>query len=343
MSNITFVPATDFVGTTTVVFTAYNSAGTAFSGALTVTVGNTQATAISYSSKLDTPVSFRPDDFNAISVNLTGKALSRVVFTLPASTVGRLYYDYDSSSSINTPVLADTAYYRSASPYISNVSFVPASGYHGVALVSYTAYNVDGTSYTGTVRITFREVEEDGSQHFHDVKKNLAWAAEAIDYLFEHGIISGTGSGYYNPNASISRGDFILMLCRAFDLRADAKGNFSDVDSDSYYSGAIAVAKELKIAKGGNEKFNPRSALSRQDAMVLIYRALEAADITIEEGSELDLRDFSDRNKISDYAVDAVAAMVKADIIKGYGGKLSPQRSVSRAEMAVILYRILTE
>ncbi len=171
---------------------------------------------------------------------------------------------------------------------------------------------------------------------------DLSWASKAIDYLFEQGIISGVKPGYYNPNASISRGDFTLMLCRAFDLSADSKGNFSDVDADSYYSDAISTAKALGIAKGSNGKFNPHSALSRQDAMVLIARALDAAGKSLPKGDSSDLDQFSDSKQISAYAADAVAALVKAEIIQGYGDNLRPHGNVSRAEMAVILYRILT-
>ena len=170
----------------------------------------------------------------------------------------------------------------------------------------------------------------------------MSWASEAIDYLFEQGIISGEKPGYYNPNASISRGDFTLMLCRAFDLSAGSKGNFSDVDADSHYYDAISTAKALGIAKGTHGKFNLNAALSRQDAMVMLSRALDAAGISISDGGSQDLSTFSDSKQISDYAADAVSSLVKADIIQGYGNKFMPHGNISRAEIAVILYRILT-
>jgi hypothetical protein len=97
------------------------------------------------------------------------------------------------------------------------------------------------------------------------------------------------------------------------------------VDDGSYYSDAISAAKALGIAKGSNGKFNPNSALSRQDAMVLIARALNAASVLIEEGNDPDLHKFTDSNKISDYASDAVAALIKGNIIQGYGDKLLPK------------------
>ena len=133
------------------------------------------------------------------------------------------------------------------------------------------------------------------------------------------------------------------MLCRAFDLKADANGNFSDVEQGSYYYGAIAKAKSLKIVKGSNGRFNPKEALSREDAMVLIFRALAASNISLPDGSQSDLQSFIDSGNISDYAAPAAKALIKANIIQGCDKKINPKGSVSRAEMAVILYRILSK
>lgn len=132
------------------------------------------------------------------------------------------------------------------------------------------------------------------------------------------------------------------MLSRAFDLESDFSDNFPDVEENSYYYNAIGKAKKLGIAKGSHGKFNPKSALSRQDAMVLIVRALEVSGIDLPDGSDGDLQVFKDKHNISDYAEAAFKTLVKAGIIKGSNKFLNPNSSVSRAEIAVILYRVLT-
>ena len=77
---------------------------------------------------------------------------------------------------------------------------------------------------------------------------NYAWAVSSIDRLYELGVVTGTGGGRYSPQNSISRGDFMLMLDRAFDF-ADVSGTgFTDVPAGSYYATAIASAKALGIA-----------------------------------------------------------------------------------------------
>lgn len=298
---------------------------------------------LSFNREKNEVLSFRAGSFASTFDQLTGADLSYVTFTIPDSKSGTLYLDYNSSKSDNAQVTSGTRYFTSVDPSLSDITFVPKADFIGTVTIPYTAFDKNDVGYNGTIQITYvEEIQKNkGSGHFRDVGIDLSWASEAIDYLFEQRIISGVKSGQYNPNASISRGDFILMLCRAFELSATPEGTFSDLDDDSYYNDAISTAKALGIAKGSDGKFNPNSALSRQDAMVLIVRALEADGWNIAEGDSSVLDQFSDSDKISDYAVDAVVALVTADIIQGYGDKLTPHGSVSRAEMAVILYRIL--
>jgi hypothetical protein len=118
------------------------------------------------------------------------------------------------------------------------------------------------------------------------------------------------------------------------------KTNFSDVPKGSYYYNAIAIAKDLGIAIGSNNKIGPTTPLTRQDAMVYIYRALAVTGVSLNPGSSADIAVFSDKGKISNYALEAVKTLVKAGMIKGNGDKLMPASVLSRAEMAVVLYRV---
>lgn len=302
-----------------------------------------EVTAIVCSTQADTPVVLRASDFSNISREATGESLSYVTFTLPSASRGILYYQDTDNEEDQSAVTEQTHYLPDDEPCISHISFVPASNFTGTVTIAYTARTTQNTEYSGTVVVTVLEAGEidEGSHHFGDVGRSHKWAWDAIDDLWERGVVRGDGKGYYNPNASISRGDFILMLCRAFDLHADAKGSFSDVDEESYYSDAVATAKALKIAKGQGGKFNPKSSLSRQDAMVLMVRAMEAAGNDLPSADENVLDAFPDSGKISDYAVQAVATLTQAGVIQGSGGMLHPKSNVSRAEMAVMLSRAL--
>jgi hypothetical protein len=132
------------------------------------------------------------------------------------------------------------------------------------------------------------------------------------------------------------------MLYRALDFKTATSGNFGDVPAGSYYYDAIAAAKALGIAKGDGAYFYPKEPLTRQDAMVFIYRALDAMNISIGAGSSSDLAAYGDGGSVSSYAVNAVAALVKAGVIQGDGANIYPGNILTRAQMAAILYRVLT-
>lgn len=178
------------------------------------------------------------------------------------------------------------------------------------------------------------------SVYFADVDTNYSWGFHAIDYLANTGVVSGTGNLIYSPGKSLSRADFVLMLYRAYDMEKYAEGeNFADVSADAYYADAVLAARAIGIAAGDeNNNFNPSQTLTRQDAMVLLKRTLDRTGLQFAEG---DLSGFTDADQVADYAVDSVGALVKAGIIGGSDGKLNPTAPVTRAEMAVMLYRAL--
>ena len=339
--NLTFVPTDTGVVSYTVSAYALGSEEVVGTAILKITVNEAAFSEdVTYTTVESMPIHFQSVDFSNAFHAATGKSLSYVQFTVPASTFGIFYYNYWTATDYDSLVTAEAKYSIGEDPFLSNVDFVPADGFTGTFKIAYTAYSADDTSFEGEITILVNEAND--SDHFNDVGKNIKWAVEAIDYLYEHGILTGTGNGYYNPQASISRGDFMLMLSRAFDFEAEVDENFSDMDEDDYYYRAVGAAKKFGITKGAKGKFNPRSALSRQDAMVLLVRALEASDIELPDGNDNILFPFKDKNKISDYAKDAFQALIQAGIIEGSGKALNPNSSVSRAEIAVILYRILT-
>ena len=340
LAKVTFVPKSGYFGAVSIAYTGYNIDGQSFTGKVTILV-LAVADDITYTTDENAPIAFKASDFSYASDDATDGTLSYVKFKLPSSTYGKLYYDYASPSDTGSSVSTSAKYYRSSSPSLSKATFVPKYGYTGTVSISYTGYNTDGDAYLGTVKVVVRE-GDGSSAYFDDVGAGYWWASEAIDYLYTTGVATGVGPGTYNPSASISRGDFMLMLCRAFDLKANVAGNFSDVPAGSYYFDAIAVAKALGIATGDGGTFRPTAAVTRQDAMVLVARTLAVASETIPAGNWSDLAGFSDTGDVSDYAVSAASSLVRAKIIVGTAGRLNPKGSVSRSEMAVILHRVLT-
>ena len=181
------------------------------------------------------------------------------------------------------------------------------------------------------------------SSYFIDVVSHHYWAIDAIDTLYEMGIVRGTSSDplMYSPDVSIKRGDFILMIVRAFELEAETDGNFPDIPQGSYYYESIAIAKALDIARGYGTGFLPEAPISRQEMIAVIDRTLKSVGRPLPQAPLSVLDAFADRDLIADYALESVAALVQSDIIRGDGTGINPLGLTTRAEMAVVIFRII--
>ena len=133
------------------------------------------------------------------------------------------------------------------------------------------------------------------------------------------------------------------MLCRAFGFDSYSTYSFPDVPTNAYYSRAIAAAKQLGVVSGSGNRFMPDSQLTRQDAMVMIKNALDAAGWRVGTASTGVLNRFPDGGSVAGYAQDAVSTLVQLGAVSGDGnGRLNPRNTITRAEVAVILHYIMT-
>jgi len=117
--------------------------------------------------------------------------------------------------------------------------------------------------------------------------------------------------------------------------------SFEDVTPGSYYSTAIQTARALGIAQGSYNKFYPNDPITREDAMVMVLRAVNITGKTIPCGDVSSLSKYSDGSSISDYSKSAVAALIKAGIITGSDdNRIYPKGNLTRAQTSAIIYRI---
>ncbi len=180
---------------------------------------------------------------------------------------------------------------------------------------------------------------------FRDVEEG-DWFYEAVAFVAQRGISTGTAENAFSPNASLTRGQFITLLMRAYAIAAEENpaDNFADA-GESYYTGYLAAAKRLGIAKGvGENRFAPESAVTRQEMFTLLYNALRSIDqlpIAAEGGKSL--ADFADGADAAEWAREALRVLLEAGIVSGSEGKLDPAGSSTRAQMAQLLYQLLRE
>lgn len=151
---LSFVPNKSFSGEARIAYIGYSN-GQSISGIISVNVsGMGEAGAdVAYTSTA-APVTFLAEDFNIICTNKTGHSLKYVTFTPPAASVGALYENYISADHPGQQVLASTQYYRTGTPNLSGVTFVPADGYSGTVKIGYRAVDNSNNGYSGTVTIT---------------------------------------------------------------------------------------------------------------------------------------------------------------------------------------------
>ncbi len=174
---------------------------------------------------------------------------------------------------------------------------------------------------------------------------STAWYADAVSYLASRRITSGTTATTFSPDSTLTRGQFITLLLRAYGIEADAdsSNNFADA-GNTYYTGYLATAKRLGISRGvGDNKFAPEAAITRQETFTLLYNVLKVLNRLPKGDSDKLISDFTDSSVVADYAQEAMTYLVKSGIIVGNNGYLLPEADYTRAQMAQVLYNLLTE
>jgi S-layer homology domain. len=168
-----------------------------------------------------------------------------------------------------------------------------------------------------------------------------SWAKDSIETMASKGVINGTSETTFAPGENITRADFIVLLVNTLGLKAKVDSNFSDLKSTDYYYNAVGIAKSLGVTKGqGDNNFNPSEEISRQDMMVLTARAMRIANKLAASTGNVEISAFTDKSAVADYAAADISAMVKDGLIKGDNSTINPLGNATRAEVAVLMYRI---
>ena len=174
--------------------------------------------------------------------------------------------------------------------------------------------------------------------------ETVQWAKEAILDLVRLGVIDASGPSLYEPLMPITRGDFIHYIVKALDLEKTAGrtgATFTDVDPNIYYYFTMGSGQKAGLVHGvGGDMCLPDADITRQDMFTLIYRALTYAGMNLPPDAGA-LDKFGDKDKIADYAKDAISALAKNGLIMGdQNGNVNPLGKASRAEAAVMMYRV---
>ncbi|NOU65476.1 hypothetical protein GC096_15685 [Paenibacillus sp. LMG 31461] len=168
-----------------------------------------------------------------------------------------------------------------------------------------------------------------------------AWADKAVRVLASKGIIAGISEANFAPGEQMTRADFLMLLVKSLGLSAAFQDNFSDVDAKAYYAQAVGISRILGITEGmGGNQFEPQTPVSRQDIFTLTARALLIAGKMERMGLKADLSSFTDGTEVAQYAREGISLLAGAGILQGDDQGMRPKEQITRAEAAIMLYRI---
>lgn len=159
------------------------------------------------------------------------------------------------------------------------------------------------------------------------------WAAPAMAFAVEHGLLPADD---LRPREAATRTVLSLMVAELLDSQARADlSRFDDAQPGSWYYDALSRGVAMGLFQGNGSSLGLNSAFTREQVITVMARCFGVPD-----GDRGVLSGFSDADQVSDWAAGAVAGMVAEGYIQGDGSLLSPQRTMSRQEVAQLIYRL---
>ncbi len=165
------------------------------------------------------------------------------------------------------------------------------------------------------------------------------WSYAAMTDAVNNGLLTGYGDGTIRPQERLTRAQMAAIINRAFgaEIKADIAGKYSDVNPGDWFYDDIAKAVNMKTFAGDDSgNMRPNEPITREDAMVVISRALVVSSM----GTEL-LYNYTDRDTVDGYAEAAVCAFLDRHYVQGYGdGTIRGRNYITREEFAQIMDNI---
>jgi VCBS repeat-containing protein len=173
------------------------------------------------------------------------------------------------------------------------------------------------------------------------------WAKDAINDMGSRMVVTGIGSGIYEPERSITRAEFAAIIARALGLAQGMdESAFGDVSLTDWFNGYVDTATLYNLITGYDSvSFAPNDTITREQAMTILARAMKLTGLNVSltdsEVSAL-LANYTDAGLVSDYAKAGAAACIKTGVVSGTtAATISPKDDVTRAEVAVMVQRLL--
>lgn len=153
-----------------------------------------------------------------------------------------------------------------------------------------------------------------------------SWYEEAVNYVHEKSLMNGTATGTFSPNANTTRGMIVTILARVEGV---------NTNGTPWYAAGQKWAMDNGISDGTNMP----GVITREQLATILYRYAKQKGYDVSKSAALTA--FSDADKVSGYAAEAMQWAVAEGLLQGSNGELDPQGSATRAQVATILMRFM--
>ncbi len=186
------------------------------------------------------------------------------------------------------------------------------------------------------------------AQTFPDVNQEH-WAYEAVEFLYEHGVIKGYPDGNYVPDAEVTRAEFCAMVVSALRLREktiDFIKEYKDVPQNHWAHNDIRLASFYDLVLGTPDGFfYPSDKVTRAQVISVVMNSLSTNDITQEQAIEI-LSKYPDAGDVPAWALLKTAKAVQNGLMyntPGHEHTLEPNRNALRGELAMFIYNMMNQ
>ncbi len=278
-----------------------------------------------YSTKYESLLRFRAEDFVNACAMRDGAALRSVRFTPPSRECGSFYATY-TNKSVHSDVDPNTAYLPSEGRNgIDRIVFVPAVGFDGVVTIPYTGADEEGYVYESAVEIRVG----DRTGGFADVRET-DWFAPAVEWAVAGGIAQGVNETYFQPHSDCTQAQILTFLYRAKGSPTlETVASPYEIPPLEWYRDAALWAWETGMVD--DSSFNWYAPCTRAEAVRYLWIAAGSPETAY--------ADFLDVPSDEPYA-QAVAWAVERGVAEGTGnGRFSPDLICDRATILTFLFR----
>jgi len=163
------------------------------------------------------------------------------------------------------------------------------------------------------------------------------WANKEISFLASKGWVSGYQDGTFRPDEELTRAQAAKLISNFLELTPTGERvQFSDVSDSFWGKDYITLVAQHGVMNGiGSGEFSPETYMTRAQIAQMFFNAGFYQKVATTKTSQ-----FNDISK-NYWALTAIETMKQEGIMAGYpNGQFGPADPVTRAQMAVVMYRI---